>query len=239
MLNTYKNKFDLNDYKKAVGVKSNIHKVSYFFKDDIVDLHSKRILIFDLEFSMNKTIFEIGGLILNGSKVEDTFFKEYKLPYGEPYWCFKKNSFITTPLNMTKKEFSSKDTRWLMDLIDSVDYVMVHNYVAEAQCLAKLNNQPYSALTCELLQNKKFICTNYSFKNKYFKSQGLTETSNGPISEFFGWDITSKDDKYIIKNKGVNFYIDKPDGVKSVLHNSFYDSVVTLTNFMSLKKIGS
>jgi len=30
--------------KKIVGVKTNIHKVSYFFKDDILDLHSKKIL---------------------------------------------------------------------------------------------------------------------------------------------------------------------------------------------------
>jgi len=239
VLNTYKNRFDLDDYKKIVGIKTNIHKVSYFFKDDILDLHDKKILIFDLEFSKNKVIFEIGGLVLNNSKVEKTFFKEFKLPYGEPYWCFERNSFITAPLNTTKKEFSSKDTAWLMNLIDSVDYVMVHNYVAESQCLAKLNNKVYSSNTCELVQNKKFICTNYSFKNKYFKSQGLTDTSNGAVSDFFGWEIESEENKYIIKNDGVKFYIEKPIGVKSVLHNSFYDSVVTLTNFMSLKKIGS
>lgn len=239
MLNRYKENFDLAKYKKAVGVKSNIHKVSYYFKDDVEELHSKRILVFDLEFSMNKHIFEVGGLILNNSKVEETFFKEFSLPIGEPYWCFDSNAFTIAPLNIDKDLFSNQDKDWLLELIDSVDYVVVHNYVAEAQCIEKLNNNNYSALTCELLQNKKFICTNYSFKNKYFKQQGITNTTNSAISEFFGWSIENQDYKYVVKNNDIKFSVDRPKGVESILHNSFYDSVVTLTNFISLKKIGS
>lgn len=237
MLKNIKNNFNLLDYKKTIGTKTNIHKVSYFFKDDLLNLHSKKLLIFDLEFSMNKFIFELGGLIIENGKIKETFFYEYKLPFGEPYWSFNSNCFISTPLNTNKPLFSLKDSDWLLSIIEDVEYVVVHNYTAEAQCLAKLKNKPYNALNCSILQNNKFICTNYSFKNKYFKNFGIEKTSNSDLSNIFGWKIEDKENKYNIKNNEINFFVKKPKGVESKLHNSFYDSVITLTNLISLKKI--
>jgi hypothetical protein len=237
MLNKIKNNFNLIDYKKAIGTKTNIHKVSYFFKEDFDELHNKKLLIFDLEFSMNKFIFEVGGLVLDKGKVKETFFQEFKIPDGEPYWSFESNSFISKPINQNKNLFSKKDRDWLFEIIEEVDYVIVHNYPAEAQCIAKLKNKPYNALNCSILQNNKFICTNYSFKNKYFKNFGIENTSNSDLSNIFGWKIEDEEDKYNIKNEDINFFVKKPKGVESKLHNSFYDSVITLTNLISLKKI--
>jgi hypothetical protein len=237
MIKSIKKKFSLKDYKKTIGVKSNIHKVSYFFKKDLNELHNKRLLIIDFEFSMNKIICEVGGLIIENMKVKESIFKEYKLPEGEPYWSFEASSFITDPFNQDKELFSDKDKEWLFKLIDSVDYIVVHNYVAEAQCIALLKGISYNAANCNLIQDKKFICTCYSFKNKYFKEIGIEKTNNNHISEYFGWSIENKKDHYKVINGNLFFKVNKPKGVVSKLHNSYYDSVITLTNLISLKKI--
>lgn len=241
MINKLKNDFNLSSYKRTIGYKTNIHKVSYFFKPDMDILHNKRILFLDFEFSMNKIICELGGFVLNNNKIEDLIFKEYSLPQGEPYWSFEKSCFVNYPMNVGKPLFNDSDKEWLFNLVESVDYVIVHNYVAEAQCFLKLAlpQEKYNIKNCSLFNNDKFICTSYSFKNKYFKSLGMEKFSNSEVSSFFGWEVKDKKGKLKIKNKDLNlkFYIDKPIGVNSELHNSFYDSVVTLTNFMSLKRI--
>lgn len=237
MIEKIRKEFNIEEYKKVIGKKTNIHKVSYFCKEDLKEINSKKILIFDLEFSMNKIIFEMGGLVLEKGKLKETFFKEYKLPEGEPYWCFKSGGFITEAINKKEKEFSKKDAEWLLEKIEEVDYVVVHNYSAEAQCLAKMKKKEYKAEECELLQNKKFICTNYSFKNKYFKEKGIENTSNNEISKYFGWSVKEIEEEYVIRNKETKFKIKKPKGVKSELHNSFYDTVITLTNLITLSRI--
>ena len=241
MISKYNSKFDLTSYKNLVGTKTNINKVSYFFKKDLSSISSKKILFLDFEFSMNKIIFEYGGFILNNNKVETLLFKEFSLPEDEPYWDFNQNCFVSWPLNEDKELFSDKDRDYLFSIIESVDYVVVHNYVAEAQCLLKLMfpTEKYNIKNCNVFTQDKFICTSYSFKNKYFKSLGMEIFTNSSVSDFFGWELKDKTNKIIVKNKSINisFKIDKPSGTKSKLHNSFYDSVVTLTNFLSFNKI--
>jgi hypothetical protein len=238
MINKIKENFDKHNYCKVVGTKTNIHKVSYFFKENL-ELYKKRILIIDLEFSMNKHIFELGGLILNNGKVEELLFKEYSLPRGEPYYSFERNGFIDIPLNKGKPLF--KDKEWLFSIIESVDYIVVHNYSAEAQCYFKLLH-PYEQYDINRLPcfiEDKIICTNYSFKNKYFKELGLEKFSNSELSGSLGWSILDRKDKYVILNKEIeiSFEIKKPDNVVSEIHNSFYDVLITLTNLISAKKI--
>lgn len=241
MIANIKDKFNLNSYQYTIGRKTNIHKVSYFFKNDISEIHSKRILFLDFEFSMNKIICEVGGFILNNNKLEEVIFKEYALPQGEPYWSFEKSCFINDPFNIDKPLFSEQDKNWLFNLVDSVDYVIVHNYVAEAQCFFKLAfpGDKYDIKRCSIFTQDKFICTSYSFKNKYFKSLGMEKFSNSEVSEFFGWKVKDKGSDLLIKNKDldIKFKLPKPKEVESQLHNSYYDSVITLTNFMSMKKI--
>lgn len=230
-------KINIKEYKEIIGKKTNIHKVSYFFKKDVKDLFSKKILLLDLEFSKNYHIFEVGAIILEKGNITNTLFKKYKLPKNESYWDFETNSFTNKEINKNKKEFSKKDGKELLELIESVDYIVVHNYTAEAQCIAKIKNKEYKAETCDILQEEKFICTNYSFKNKYFKEKGIEKTSNSEISNYFGWKIKDKEKEYILKNGKEKIKIEKPKGVKSELHNSFYDVVITLSNFISLSKM--
>lgn len=239
MIKKLKEQYHPTDYAKVIGTKTNIHKVSYFLKEDVQTLHKKRILIIDLEFSMNKHIFEIGGIVLNNEKVEQLIFKEYSLPKGEPYFSFEKNGFITTPINKGKSLFKDKD--WLFSLLESVDYIVVHNYPAEAQCFFKLlfPNHPYDINKIKYFNEHKIICTNYSFKNKYFTNQGMEKFSNSDLASNFGWKFIDMGNKYKVVNKVLNveFEVDKPKNVVSALHNSFFDSLITLTNFISAKKI--
>ncbi len=241
MISLYNSKFNLLSYKNMIGTKTNIHKVSYFFKKDLPSLSSKKILFLDFEFSMNKIIFEYGGFVLNNNKIETLLFKEFSLPNDEPYWDFNQDCFVSLPLNKDKKLFNDMDRDYLFSIIESVDYVVVHNYVAEAQCLLKLifPTEKYNINNCRVFSQNKFICTNYSFKNKYFKSLGMETFSNSSISNFFKWELKDKPDKIIVNNKSldISFKVNKPSGSKSKLHNSFYDSVITLTNFISLHKI--
>lgn len=238
MIKKLKTTFNLSDYKKTVGTKTNIHKVSYFFKEDIAEIHQKRILFLDLEFSMKKNIFELGGLILNKGKVEEVIFKEYSLKEGELYYSFEKTGYTDEPINKGKPRFNEKD--WLFSLIESVDYLVVHNYPAEAGCFYNLlfsDNYDINKLKC--FREGKFICTNYTFKNAYFKKFGLEKTSNSDLSKYFGWNISESTGLYIVENKTLNlkFEVKKPEGVISKVHNSFFDVIITLTNFISAKKI--
>ena len=241
MINKIKENFNIEQYKLMIGKKSNIHKVSYFFKKDIKDLHTKKILFLDFEFSMNKFIFEVGGFILNKGALEETIFEEYSLPLNEPVWSFEQNKFVVQKINPRKQLFSKLDAMGLKSIINRVDYVVAHNYVAEAQCLFKMDypNEKYDINKVDIFNSDKIICTNYSFKNNYFKGLGVSECSNSKISEAMGWKVIDSGDSYLIKNDllSVNFKMKKPAGVESKLHNSFYDSIITLTNFFSLKRI--
>jgi hypothetical protein len=239
MINKLQRQYSSQDYFKTVGTKTNIHKVSYFFKEDRDVLHKKRILFIDLEFSMNKYIFELGGLVLNNGKVEEIIFKEYSLPKNEPYFSFEHNGFIDTPINKNKPLFS--ESKWLFNLLDSVDYIVVHNYPAEAQCFLKLlfPKAAYDIERLSIFNQNKIICTSYSFKNNYFKKLGLEKFSNSELSKTLGWSFTEKSSSYLITNLSLNmsFEIKKPANVVSKLHNSFFDILITFTNFISAQKI--
>jgi len=230
-------KINIEKFKKMIGIKTNIHKVSFFHKEDIEKMNEKRILFLDLEFSKNKYIYEIGGFIIEKNKIVELIFKEYSLPNKEEVWDFQKNSFVVSKLNEDKPIFDEKE--WFFKLLDSVDYIVVHNYVAEAQCIFKLLYplEKYDITKINYFNDLKIICTNYSFSNKYFKSKGMTDFKNSEISKYFGWEIMDTEDKLILKNKEIKFCIKKPKSMKSELHNSFYDSAITLTNFISLTKL--
>jgi len=224
------------EYIRKIGIKTNIHKVSYFLKGNI---RNKKILFIDMEFSKNKEIYEIGGFVIEERKVIDYIFREYSISKGEPIWDFDNKRFVEKNINRGKKKFLKKDKDWLFTLINSVDYVVMHNYVAEAQCLFKLEypNEKYNINKVIGFAEGKFICTNYTFNNKYFKDLNYKDFTNSGISKAFGWKIKSKKNKYIIKSSsGPYFEIDKPKNVESKIHNSFYDSVITLTNYISASK---
>lgn len=239
MINKLQIKYSSQEYIKTVGTKTNIHKVSYFLKEDRNILHKKKILFMDIEFSMNKLIFELGGFILNNGKIEEVIFKEYSLPKNEPYFSFEKNGFITTPININKPLFSEKE--WLFNILNSVDYIVVHNYTAEAQCFFKIlfPNESYDVKRLSIFNENKIICTNYSFNNSYFKKLGLEKFSNSELSKTLGWKVIDNYDSYKISNISINisFDIKKPKNVVSKLHNSFYDIIITLTNFLSAQQI--
>lgn len=239
MINKIIREYNSKDYFQKVGTKTNIHKVSYFFKENSHLIHKKKILFIDIEFSMNKLIFELGGFILNDGKIEEVIFKEYSLPKNEPYFSFETNGFITKPINIGKPLFADKD--WLFDLLDSVDYIVAHNYTAEAQCFFKLlyPYDKYDVSKLNIFNESKIICTNYSFNNVYFKQFGLEKFSNSELSKNLGWDVSEIGNIYKVSNKSleISFEMKKPAAVVSKLHNSFFDIVITLTNFISAQKI--
>lgn len=239
MINKILREYNSKEYIRKVGTKTNIHKVSYFFKENSHLIHKKKILFIDIEFSMNKLIFELGGFILNNGKIEEVIFKEYSLPKNEPYFSFETNGFITKPINIGKPLFSDKE--WLFDLLDSVDYIVAHNYTAEAQCFFKLlyPYDKYDVSKLKVFKEDKIICTNYSFNNVYFKQFGLEKFSNSELSKILGWTVSEDGNKYKVYNKSLDmsFEINKPKDVVSKLHNSFFDIVITLTNFISAQKI--
>ena len=71
---------NITDYKKKIGTKTNIHKVSFFFKKDLEEIKNKRLLIIDFEFTAQRNIFEVGGIILNNAKIEKLIFEEFSVP---------------------------------------------------------------------------------------------------------------------------------------------------------------
>jgi len=246
LIKKVKEHFDLKTYKYDVGTKTNIHKVSFFFKNYTRDsLKDKKILFLDFEFSKEYNIYEMGGLILQNNKIIKTFFKEFKLPDDNSIFSFDKKRYYPLSNNYNKNRIKLNSSK-ILELVDSVDIVVCHNYVAEIKCLLKLRfpNRDYNSNNCELIKTGKIICTNYSFCNKYFKGEfNLSEFSNSNISKRMGWTVDLKSKHIFVKNKklDIDFKVRPPEAFFSAenndLHNSFFDSVVTLSNFLSLTGI--
>lgn len=246
MIRRVKANFDLSTYKYEVGTKTNIHKVSFFFKNYTREsLTGKKILFLDFEFSKEYNIYEMGGLILQDNKIIKTFFKEYKLPIGDSIFSFETKRHHPLPRNFNKNRIVLNKEK-LFKLVDSSDIIVCHNYVAEIKCLLALRypDKEYNFNNCQLIKQGKIVCTNYSFSNKYFKGQfNISEFSNSNISKKMGWTVELKSKHINVKNNklDIDFKVKAPDTFFSSenknIHNSFFDSVVTLSNFLSLTGI--
>ena len=243
MLKKIKKEYCSQNYKFSVGEKNNIHKVSYFYNDN--NFVGKKILFLDFEFSKEYNIYEMGGLILQDGKIIKKIFKEFKLPTNNSIFNFKTKRMnpVTSKFNKGKLTLNPQK---IIDLVENVDYVVCHNYVAEIKCILKLKypDLSYDATNCNLMETRKVICTNYSFSNKYFKSEfDLCDFSNSGISNRLNWKVKLKGKEILVENKAIDkkFKINPPksffNAANQDLHNSFYDSVVTLTNFLSCKYI--
>jgi len=243
MLKKIKKDYCLDNYKFLIGNKSNIHKVSYFYNNQ--NFKNKKILFLDFEFSKEYNIYEMGGLILQDGKIIKKIFKEFQLPMDNSIFNFDTKRMIP----VTKKFNKGKDKlkpKKILDLVDSVDYIVCHNYVAEVKCILKLKfpDLPYNVKNCDLMDNNKIICTNYSFSNKYFKDNfNLCDFSNSGISNRLNWKVNLIGKEIIVENKAIDkkFSITPPKSFFKAsnqnIHNSFYDSVITLTNFLSCRYI--
>lgn len=246
MIRKVRENFDLKTYKYDVGTKSNIHKVSFFFKNYTKEsLAGKKILFLDFEFSKEYNIYEMGGLILQDNKITKTFFKEFKIPDSDSIFSFKIKRHLPIS-NIFNKNRLKLNKEKLFKLVDSADIVVCHNYVAEIKCLLALRfpDLDYNFNNCELVKTGKVVCTNYSFANKYFKGEfNISEFSNSNISKKMGWTVELKSKNIKVKNTKLDtdFTVRAPDAFFSAenkdLHNSFFDSVVTLSNFLSLTGI--
>ena len=243
MLKKIKKEYCSSNYKFLVGDKSTIHKVSYFYNNQ--DFTDKKILFLDFEFSKEYNIYEIGGLILENGKITKKIFKEFQLPLDNSIFNFNTKRMIPVNKSFNKGKDKLKAQK-ILDLVDSVDYVVCHNYVAEIKCILKLRfpDLPYDASNCDLIRDRKVICTNYSFSNKYFKSNfDLCDFSNSGVSNRLNWKVKLVGKDIVIENRAIDkkFRIKPPKSFFNAsnqnLHNSFYDSVVTLTNFLSCKYI--
>jgi hypothetical protein len=246
LIRNVRTNFDLSTYKYDVGTNTNIHKVSFFFKNYTREsLVGKKILFLDFEFSKEYNIYEMGGLILQDNKIIKTFFKEFTLPSGDNIFSFetKRHYPISNKFNKNRIKLNKKK---LFNLVNSSDIIVCHNYVAEIKCLLALRypDKEYNVNNCELIKQGKIVCTNYSFSNKYFKNHfNITEFSNSNISKKMGWLVELKSNKVSVKNKklDIDFSVKAPKSFFSAenknLHNSFFDSVVTLSNFLSLTGI--
>jgi len=243
MLKKIKKDYDLSNYKYYVGNKSNIHKVSYFYNDN--DFTDKKILFLDFEFSKEYNIYEMGGFIIENNKIIKRIFKEFKLPLSNSIFNFstKRQDPVKNSFNKGKEKLNPQK---IIDLVDSVDYIVCHNYVAEVKCILKLKypDLNYDAKNCKSIDSRKIICTNYTFCNKYFKNEfDLCDFSNSGISNRLNWEVKLKGKEIIVENKKINkkFTVTPPKSFFNAsnqnVHNSFYDSVITLTNFLSCKYI--
>ena len=153
MLKKIKREYCNNNYKFFVGNKSNIHKVSYFYNNH--DFKDKKILFLDFEFSKEYNIYEMGGLILENNKIIKKIFKEFKLPLDNHIFSFEDRRMhpVEKDFNKGKEELIPQK---ILDLVNSVDFVVCHNYVAEVKCLLKLRypHLEYNVKNCELIENK-------------------------------------------------------------------------------------
>jgi hypothetical protein len=238
MIYKLEKKYNQNRYRSTIGTKTNIHKVSYFFKEK--DLHLKKILVLDFEFSKEYNVYEFGAILLNKGKVERTFYEEYKIPKDDLLFSFETKRFVYQPENFNKNR-KDLNPEWFKELINSVDYIVCHNYVAEMQCFHKMfKNQKYSAATCDLLNSGKVICTNYTLNNKFFKTD-FNSFSNSNVSEAFGFKLDIKEKRIFCLHEELGFSLEIPNkffkAENKNLHNSFYDAVITLTNFLVLLKL--
>lgn len=240
MIEKYKNIFDIEKYKRDVGYSSNIHNVSFFHKN--IDLKDKKILILDFEFSKNNYIYEFGGIIIENKKITKLIFEEFSIPKNEQVWGFKENRYIyNNYLNKNKPLFKKEN---IEKLFNEVDYIVVHNYVAEAQCLYKLFNgfdTKYDFQKCKF--KDKIICTNYSFNNQYFKNLKdelkMESFSNEKVFKHFNWNIEIDKDTFLLQqNNNIILKIKSPnEKVNANVHNAFYDCIITLANLISLSQI--
>ena len=245
---------DIKKYRNLIGKNTQIHKVSYFFKDNLKNIDKKTVLIVDFEFSKNHNINEITIIKIKNRKITSIWFEEFKLPLNDQIFSFETNFYknITKKFNEGKNDFTDEVKNKLLNEVDKCDFFVAHNYVAELQCLFKLiyPNEKYDVNKLEVFTKNKVICTNKSFNNKYFKSSGFFKNGfkNDDVSKSLGWEVNYIDekDKYFnIKNKelGINFNITKlpinflNSKTNIGLHNSLFDTIVTLTNYMSLKTL--
>lgn len=238
MLKELKDNFNIKDYVRIIKG-SEIEKVSFFFKDNIEEMKTKKIFFLDLEFSQNRIIFEVGGFIYDNGKITEHIYNEYSLPVGEKVWDFNLSRYLDGGhINSHKSVFSDIDRDTLLKIIEDVDYIVIHNYVAELTCFHKLlfKGIKYNKNDIDFFKEGKVICTNYSFNNKYFKNKQMKSFSNAEVSKQLGWNVIEDIEVIYFEHKelDIRFKIKKPIEVVGKLHNSYYDSAITLTNFYSL-----
>jgi DNA polymerase III epsilon subunit-like protein len=237
--------FDKQLYLKQIGNKTQTSKVSLFNKHiSNSELDKKRVLILDFEYSKNYKIYEIGAIVIENRNVVETWFEEFSLPIGEPYFNFKQKYYepVTEFFNFGKREILDSDLDRLFKLLKESDFIVAHNFTSEMMVIHNIlyPNMKYSVENLEIYKNGKIICTNRSFNNRYFKNMEIFDSfSNLDVSKQFGWDISVVSKGLLISNSFLNtrFIFSKiPENIKNLkLHNAFYDSVVTLTNLLSLK----
>lgn len=81
---------NISEYKKTIGTKTNIHKVSLFFKENFQEIKNKKLLFLDFEFTAERNIYEVGGFILNNRKVEKQFLKSFQYQVLIKFGLLKK-----------------------------------------------------------------------------------------------------------------------------------------------------
>lgn len=246
MLNKIKKDFQLEEYKKTIGNKTKIHKVSLYFKE-FDKLDKSKVLLVDFEFSKNLNIYEITIITIQNNKIVDSWFEEFKIPSDDMLWDFKleKNVFPSKEFNKNRSEFTDEVKKKLINILNSSDYIVCHNYVAELRCIHSIlyPYRKYEAENLELFNTDKIICTNFTFNNKYFQKYNFPKFTNSSVSEFLGWNINKEGDYFRLNNKNINidFKLKMSESFllngKGEIHNSYYDTLITLTNFLSLKYI--
>jgi hypothetical protein len=242
---------NLNTYLKKIGTTTQIHNVSYFNKG--IDLKDKEVVLADFEFSSNYNIFELTIIVVKNNKFKEIWFEEFALDLDDTIFnldTLRKNK-VTSSFNKNKIKMDSTHINKLFNIIDTCDYFVAHNFVAELQCIYKLiyPNSKYDVKKLDLYNQGKVICTNKTFNNKYFKELNIFDNgfSNEAVSNFFGWKVEYNYEKKIFE---INNHINKSSFVikklpnsfyesesKIGLHNSLFDTIITLTTFISLSKI--
>jgi len=244
-------KIDITRFKKDIGVKTQIHKVAHFSKENM-DLLGKNIIIADFEFTTQYNIYEITVMKVKNGKIIDIWYEEFKVPPSDTIFDFNVKRPVRLPggFNSNKNEFTKEKRDKLISVIEESDFFVAHNYVAEMQCIHKLKfpELKYDVLNIELYNQGKIICTNKSFNNKHFKQLDIFNNgfSNENVSNSLGWDIEyKKEDKlFILSNNrtGISIKVDKlPESfIKSKtsvgIHNSLFDTLITYTSFLSLEE---
>jgi DNA polymerase III epsilon subunit-like protein len=237
--------FDREKFLKEVGVKTQTHKVSFFHKDFTNEEFDKsRVLILDFEHSKSHQIYEIGLIVLENKKIVESWFEEFQLELSDYYFDFDRKRMVevSPDFNFEKQKLEPHHLQKLFSLIESSDFIIAHNFTAEMQILHKIlyPNLKFNVSNLSIYNDEKVICTKRSFDNKYFKKMNIFEGfSNSKISEDFGWSVQFEDNQFVFKNHILNIgfpFSNYPKNISNVkLHNAFYDTLVTLTNYLSLK----
>jgi len=245
------NKIDIARFKKDIGIKTQIHKVAHFFKDN-TDLTDKNIIIADFEFTTQYNIHEVTVIKVKNDKIIDIWFEEFKVPPSDTIFDFKvkRPTRLPSGFNSDKNEFTKEKQTKLIEVIEKADFFVAHNYVAEMQCIHKLKfpGSKYDVANIDIFNQGQIICTNKSFNNKYFKQLDIFKNgfSNENVSDALGWNVEyKKEDKmFLLTNKrtGQSIKVDNlPDNfLKSKtsvgIHNSLFDTLITYTSFLSLEE---